>query len=358
MKRLTLIILCLGLLVSCSPAQVNHQQVVDLLGRTVELPDETKSFVCIGPGALRLFSYVSEPNKIVGVEDMERKSGGRPYLLAYHDDYSELPIIGPGGPANAPDAERLLNSGADIIFTTYNSEARAVDALQEQLGIPVIALSYGDTAMYNQEIERSLNLIGQVTGNNSRAEEVNQQLKAWLKDLEDRTSQVADEDKPSVYLGAQSHKGSHGIESTMGQSPTLLSIQAKNIVDELDIRGYVQLDKEVLLQTDPDIIFIDGGGLANVEADIKSNPKYYQTLSAFQNNKTYMILPTNYYSNNIELTFANAYYMASILYPEAFKDIDPVKHFDEIMVFFYQKPLYSEIEEVYPRGYQQLKLLP
>lgn len=356
MKRLVFIILWAALLAACSPAEANQRQVVDLLDRTVELPEKAESFICIGPGALRLYTYVADPKAIVGIEDMEQEHGGRPYLIAHQADFSELPIIGPGGPANAPDAERLIHSGADIIFTAYNHDARAVDALQAQIGIPVIAISYGDTAMYNEEIEASLNLIGQVTGHRQRAKEVNQQLKSWLEELKEKTS--VQTNKPSVYLGAQSHKGSHGIESTMGQSPTLLSIQARNIVDELDITGYVQLDKEVLLQTDPEIIFIDGGGLNNVQADIKSNPKFYQALSAFQNNKTYLILPTNYYSNNIELTFANAYYMASILYPDSFKDKDPVEKFDQITDFFYQKPLYDEVKEVYFGGYQQLELLP
>ena len=54
---------------------------------------------------------------------MEKTWGqaGRPYAMAL-GDVEGLAAIGPGGPGSAPDAERLLASGADVVFSTYAME--------------------------------------------------------------------------------------------------------------------------------------------------------------------------------------------------------------------------------------------
>jgi iron complex transport system substrate-binding protein len=79
------------------------KKVVDLAGRTVEIPKTVNRIVCSGPGALRLICYMNEEGKVVGVEQAEKKWGptGRPYMLA-NPKLANLPPIGPGGPGAIP----------------------------------------------------------------------------------------------------------------------------------------------------------------------------------------------------------------------------------------------------------------
>jgi iron complex transport system substrate-binding protein len=357
---LALLITAVMLLAGCagdSPPGNDDQAmaVTDSLGRTVTVPNGADKFVAIGPGCLRLYCYVADPAKIVGVEQTEITDGvtGRPYAMAY-PELLDLPIIGPGGPNTAPDAEKILQVGPDVIFSLYNSDISAVDELQSKTNIPVVALSYGDTEVFDPTLNESLELIGKVTGNEARAAEVVQFFTACQVDLDSRTADIAFADKPTVYLGAQSSRGTHGIESTRGNYSLFMAVNVRNVVEEAGIHEYVMLDKEKLLEMDPEIIFLDGGGLANVQEDYNSNPQFYQGLTAFRTGRVYMQLPYNYYYTNIDIALCNAYYIGSIVYPERFSDINIMTKSNEIFKELLGKELYSQVADEYYGGFQQL----
>lgn len=331
--------------------------IIDALGRNVLVPQGAEKFVCIGPGCLRLYTYVGDINKLVGVEDIEKDVIGRSYIMAY-PELADFNKIGPGGPNNAPDAEKLLIRDPDVIFTTYNSDAASVDQLQQKTGIPVVALSYGEIAVFDTMVDKSIEIIGQVTGEKDRAKEIIDYFAEIKLDLENRVKDLKNEDKPSVYLGAQSMRGAHGIESTSGNFSLFNAIGARNVVDEAGIKQYVMLDKEALLEMDPEIIFIDAAGLSLVQEDYKTNSSFYKGLQAFKNDKVFLQLPYNYYSTNIDIALADTYYIGKVLYPEHFSDIDPIKKFNEITKKLLRKDLYDSIATDYFGGFQKLSFIP
>ena len=330
-------------------------EVTDLAGRSVIIPAGADSFACIGPGCLRLYCYVAEKSQLAGIEDVEKTWGqaGRPYAMAL-GDVEGLAAIGPGGPGSAPDAERLLASGAEVVFTTYAMEPAEIQELQDKLSIPVVALGYGEDSLFSQEVDRSLELLGQITGREERAQEVVNYFAQAKADLESRAAGV--QDPPTVYLGCQSYQGSHGIESTTGDSPIFDALHARNVVEEAGIGGYVTLDKEKLLEMDPDFLIIDAGGLSVLQEDYTTNPDFYESLSAVKQGDVYLQLPFNYYGTNLEIALADAYYIGTVLYPEAFTDVDPAGKFDEICQALLGIDAYETIAETYFGGYQRLEL--
>ena len=340
---------------SPTEALAEDYEVTDLLGRTVTIPAETSSYACIGPGALRLYCYVADRTQLAGVEDVEQTWGddGRPYTMSI-SNVNELPVIGPGGPGNAPDAEMLFTADPDVIFTCYNTDTASVDELQAKTSIPVVAISYGEGRLFDQTVYDSLSLIGKVTGHEDHAAEVINYFEEIKADLTERTADVAE--KPTVYLGGQSSRGSHGIESTTGDYPMFVVLSAVNVVKEAGINEYVMLDKEKLLEMDPSVIILDAGGLALIQEDYSANPEFYNILSAFKNGKVYLQMPFNYYTTNLEIALADAYYIGSVLYPEQFVDIDPVEKFDEISNFFLGIDSYERIANQYYGGFQQVLL--
>jgi iron complex transport system substrate-binding protein len=332
--------------------------VIDRVGRTVILPAPARRVVAIGPGALRLYVYAGNLDYIVGVEEMETGDvSGKPYMLA-NPDLAKLPIIGLGGPQNAPDAERLLTVTPDVIFSTYATDAAAADELQTQTGIPVVVLSYGGigvTSIFGEGIQASLSLIGQVIGDMSKAERANAFIQQAREDLEGRTKDIPDNEKPTVYVGGLGARGTHGIESTQGKYALSDVIHAKNVVDETGKSGSVMIDKEKLLEWNPDYLFIDLGGYSAVIEDYQKNPDFYQALAAVQNGRVYSQLPYNYYNTNIDTAIADAYFIGKTIYPTAFTDIDPIQKADEIYQFLLGKPLYAIMAEKYG-GFGELKL--
>jgi len=320
--------------------------VTDLLGRQVAITATVKRVIAIGPGALRLYTYAGALDYVVGVEEMEKGDvSGKPYMLA-NPSLAKLPAIGLGGPNNAPDPEKILTVKPEVIFSTYASDAAAADELQSKTGIPVVVLSYGSagfgtTSIFGQPVQDSLLLAGKITGQTAKAQAAVDVIKKYQRDLSDRTKDIPDAKKPTVYVGGLGAKGTHGIESTQGHYALLDAIHAKNVVDETGKSGSVMIDKEKLIKWDPHLIFIDRGGYAAIVEDYKKNASFYDSLSAVKNGKVYSQLPYNYYSTNIDTAIADAYYLGKVIYPEAFADVDPVKKADEVYQALLGQTLYA-----------------
>ncbi|NLI69494.1 MAG: iron ABC transporter substrate-binding protein [Firmicutes bacterium] len=360
---MSLVLLISGLMVGCNPEEEEVTggdtiTVVDLAGREVEIVAPAKKVVAIGPGALRLVCYVNGAEKIVGIEELEKNSlTGRGYFMA-NPSLKDLPTIGPGGPDSIPDAEKLVSIQPDVIFSCFFLDKAKADDLQNQTGVPVLALDYGTDSTFSQEIMDSLQLIGKVTGEEKKAQEVVDFLKGCYKDLDDRTKDIPDNEKPTVYVGGLSMKGAHGIESSYVQYPPLRAVNARNVVDEVGKEGSVSIDREQLVVWDPEILFIDAGGLQLVRDDYQKNPDYYESLSAVKSGRIYSLVTYNWYWTNIDTAVADAYYAGKVIYPDKFEDIDPVKKADEIYKAMLGKEMYQEMlekDEVFV-GFKQISL--
>lgn len=316
--------------------------ITDVEGRETVLEALPERVLAIG-STVRLYTYIAGTEKLCGIEKAQQnQQSGRPYIMA-NPQLSELPIVGEGFPSD-PDAELIMDCEPDVIIAGDIMDTASLDELQAKTGIPVIIIATGsDNRIANETMAKSLTIIGQVIGMEDRAQEVIEFLKDCEEDLEARTKDIPENERPSMYVGALSFKGSHGIEGTAGNSPLLSTINANNVVDSLGKSGSFEIDKEQLLEWDPEILIVDGGGLYLIKEDYAANPSFYNNLSAVKNGKVYLQLPyTNYY-NNVETAIADAYFVGSVLYPEAFSDIDPARKADEIYTFMLGAPLYEKM---------------
>jgi ABC-type Fe3+-hydroxamate transport system substrate-binding protein len=66
-------------------------------------------------------------------------------------------------------------------------------------------------------------------------------------------------------------------------------VRARNVAEGLPAAtgSHAFVDKETLLRLNPDIIFIDGGGLVLVQDDYAKKTAYYKTLKAFSGRKVF-----------------------------------------------------------------------
>ena len=352
MNRICYMVLGLILFISCFTCpSAAATTVTDLAGRQVTVPQNPDRVVCIGPGTLRLIVYLQAESKVVGVEDMEKMNPrGRPYWLA-HPELWDLPRCGPGGPVaigKKPDLEAVLTVAPQVIFVTYMKPGLA-DEVQQTLGIPVVVLSYGAFATFDETVYDSLRLAGKILDCSARAEKVIAYVESLRKDLDRRTQDIPEDQRPAVYVGGIGYRGAHGIGSTQQHYVPFTWINADNIANRLQpsVATHVFVDKETLLKLNPDIIFIDGGGLNLVAQDYGKHPSFYGGLKAFSNQQVYTLLPFNWYVTNIGTVLADAFAVGNRLYPEAFKDVDPEGMADKIYTFLVGKPVYSEMKKTY-----------
>lgn len=352
MKKLYLItswLIALVLITCVAAAQT--VTITDMSGRTLAAPLDPERIVCIGPGTLRLIVYLQAEAKVVGVEDMEKANpGGRPYWLA-HPELAKLPHCGPGGPAGIdkkPDLEAVLSLAPQVIFITYMDTTLA-DEVQQTLGIPVVVLSYGAFATFDEAVLDSIRVAGKILNRERRAEAVIAYINDLRSDLSDRGRKAAEGKKPSVYVGGIGYRGSYGIESTEQKYIPFSWVGADNVAErvEADAGSHVFMDKEMLLKLDPDVIFVDGGGLELTAVDYQKKPEYYNALKAFSERRVYTLHPFNWYTTNIGTALSDAYAIGKILDPEGYQDVDPAVKADEIYTFLVGKPVYGDMEKGY-----------
>ena len=128
-------------------------------------PGSYQRVVCIGAGALRLYSYIGDVSLLCGVEDIDNEtlserpkmfdSVARPYVLAHSDMFASLPSCGVGGPnAQSPEAEKILTCEPDIVISLYGDADKA-NALQEQLGVPVVTLMTGPDSVFDESFNET-----------------------------------------------------------------------------------------------------------------------------------------------------------------------------------------------------------
>lgn len=313
--------------------------VTDMAGRQVEIPAEVTRIATLESTA-RIVTYAGAADKIVGLSDIEKKGeAGMPYAYVNHEQFADLAGVQPGGPSGEYYDEALATLNPDLIFTIYG-DMDALDTMQQKLGVPVIALAF--QGVFSDSLYEAINLVGQVMGTEAHAEDVVNHMKAWQQDLNDRTKDIPTEEKPTVYPGAVSFRGGHGIEGTYANYPPLQAINAINVVDETGEKGAVMLDKEKLIVWDPDIIFLTPGNMHFVNEDYAVNPDLYNNLSAVKNGKVYSQVSYNYFYTNVELAIADAYYAGTVVFPEQFKDVNFEEKAEEIFTVMLGQP-YLEV---------------
>jgi len=341
------IVLCAALAFEIGASQAQTVTVTDMAKRTVTVPFNPQRIIALSSGTLRIITFLQATDRLVGIEDFEKtRPFARPYIMA-HPELTKLPRIGPGGPGSInkdPDLEAVLQVKPDVIFISYMEPSNA-DALQKKLGIPVVVLTHGRFASFDEAIYESLRVAGKILDREKRAEEVIQFIENARKELASLTGGIPDEKKPLVYIGAIGYKGVQGIESTDASYTPFDWIGARNIARQITKSEHVFLDKEKLLELNPPMIFLDGGGLQLVRQDFEKKPEFYKGLKAFQDNKVYVLYPFNYYVTNVDTAIADAYAAGKILYPDKFAAIDVPKKADEIYTFLVGKPVYKEMEK-------------
>ena len=148
-KKLLALLLVLVMTLSlfaCGGTQESDEgeiTVTDMIGREVNVtPGSYKRVVCIGAGALRMYSYICGAELLAGVEDIDNESltdrpkmfdsVARPYVIAFGDEYKELDSCGVGGPmAQTAEAEQVRAQAVQESMTTQY----ALQAVQEMAGV-------------------------------------------------------------------------------------------------------------------------------------------------------------------------------------------------------------------------------
>ncbi len=370
MKKI-LILSLLFLLIGCSKKNSNEKHLTftsikDASGRIVPLQGNIERIICSGAGALRLAVYLNVHDRVVAVDDIEKRReefNGRPYALT-HLEFKELPLFGQFRGKDNPELIATLENKPQVIFKTYGSMGMSPEQLQTKTGIPVVSINYGDISNHRSDFYNALKIMGKVLNVEGRADSVIAFFNDMISDLNKRTENVADSLKKSCYVGGVAYRGTRGIKSTNFDYPPFVFTNTKAVTPDPSDRtnGHADISAEQIIAWDPEIIFIDlsttqGDASINALAQIK-NSELYKTLKAVKSGELYGLLPYNFYSTNYGSVMADCYYVGKTLYPHQFEDIDPVVMADSIYQFLTGKKVFDELNrQLGSRGFVKLESL-
>jgi iron complex transport system substrate-binding protein len=356
LKKNFIIYLIIGVLLwITSDGWTATRSITDSTGRQVEVPAEVKRVICSGSGALRLLTYLQAQDKIVAVDDMEKRRpqfDARPYALA-NPQFKNYPLFGEFRGHDNPELILTLNPQPQVIFKTYSTMGFDPVELQQKTGIPVVVLNYGDLGNNRRHLYQALRIMGSVVNKGDRAESVISFFESSIETLRKRTADVPDADRPSCFIGGIAFRGPHGFQSTEPGYPPFDFVNARNLAYDPSMKGkalsHSNVAKEKIVAWDPDFIFLDlstlqMGDKAGALYELKTDPAYAE-LIAVKQGKIYGLLPYNWYTKNFGSILANAYFLGKLLYPDRFSDIEINRKVDEIYTFLVGKPVLEKMDQ-------------
>ena len=325
--------------------------ITDAIGRQVEIqPGSYRKVVCIGAGALRLYSYIGELDWLCGVEDIDNSTlaerpkqfdkVARPYVLAGAEKFNTLPTCGVGGPqAQSAEAEKIAACEPDIVISEYE-DVEKENALQESLGVPVITLRYGSSGLINNTLYGTLAMLGKVFNKEARAKEVIDFHHDSMKAIFDRTKGVTE--RKRAYICGLGNWGTTNQYQTAQNYEAFNIAHIDNVITGLPKDGVQPILEEtfISLADKMDIMFFDAAAVKN----IKGSGYDFSICKAFTTGEVYLQMAYNAYYSNVETALINDWFIAKSVYPSLFEDVDIAAKANEITAKFNGIALYDQIK--------------
>jgi iron complex transport system substrate-binding protein len=328
--------------------ETGPREVEDATGRTVEIPGRVEEIVAVGPGMLNLVAYLDAVDMLAGVEEPEHTwAKNIPYNIA-NPELQDLPVVGPhkGG-----DPELIVDADPDLVVATYFPAGDATD-LQSKIDRPVVVVKAQSRPLHRLEAAyRDLEFLANIIGKSERAGEVVDFFESERANLDELSADIPEDERPDAYFAGRSDSGGAGATSTQHPFAPFAFVNVANAADAIE--GHASVNEEKLLTWDPEVIFVSGSNDDRVMDALSQGQ--YANLTAVEEGNLHRLLPTRFYGNLYGNVLADAYYVGSVLYPDAFAGIDPVAKADEIYKTLLGAKIYDEVAENFG-GFERLSL--
>ena len=317
--------------------------ITDSAGREVEIPSEITKIAPSGPLA-QIVLYTVSPDKLAGLA-ADFSNEAKQYI---DEKYWGLPKFGQFYGKNASlNMEALIAEAPDVIIDIGEAKKTVkedMDALQEQLNIPVIFVEATLPTMAD-----AYEMLGDITGEKEQAGKLADYCRAEIGKADQNAAAIAAADRKSVYFGL----GDDGLHTNAKGSIHADVIDRIGAVNAADVEavssgGGSEVSFEQVLLWNPDLIIVDSQKLYDT---LTADPMW-QELDAVKNGKIFKI-PTAPYSFMSSPPSVNRMigieWLGSLVYPEIYtSDIrEEVKNFYQL---FYHIDVTDEKLEAILKG--------
>jgi iron complex transport system substrate-binding protein len=296
-------------------------------------PEDPQRIAAIYGPSYEMLVALGVEDKIVVRADVHTDSF--PWAEQVFSRISELPAL--ENVHTAVNFEELMTYSPDIVFTFPRQNEL------NQLAAAGVAAVPGDSYRTLSDTCDLLTTYAQALGQDAiaRAQAYRDYFSERLAYVSEKLSGLSQEDLPTVYYAGMS------ILTTYGKYSDLMEVTAAAggipVSQDLEAGSRTEINLEQLMAWDPDFIFLDHGGINDgttveeMQAELYA-AENYSVLTAVTQQQVYTVPSGVFYWDMGLQKILLVEYMAQILHPDLFQDLDMVQ---ELMNFYQEFYGYS-----------------
>lgn len=293
--------------------------VTDALGNQLSFSSHPKRIAVAGADIATVIHMLGAEDQVVSVGDPVLKD---PQIAPYYKDKESL------GDWSTLNTEKIVSVKPDLLLVYASSQPSNIEALK-QTGITV---GYFDCYKQNR-LSEDITALGRITGKEDRAHELAAFIDNVTALVNERTNSVSLSDRPCVYF----ERGDYSAAANQSGGDWLITTAGgRNIAGNTTLQ-WVTVTPEWIVHENPDLIiknvYVDkGNNLSDVRDKVLSRPGF-STINAVQSGRVCTFDSDMLYGPQSCISLL---YVAAILYPDRFTDVNPDRYLEEFTRRFYQ----------------------
>lgn len=320
--------------------------VTDMTGRTVTLYRPVERIIANNPDNSRLVIAYGDGDLLVGSDECTIDSGcvcpmtadgqlicEECWEEATSGGLNNLPLT---NDRFTPNHEQMVALRPDLIFLWMSWEDQA-DDMEERVGAPVFVA--GPEYRY-ETMKDHVRAVGEVLSKEGEAEDLIAFMDSKVKLVTDVTDTIPDDEKVRVYFaprgavqGFYDAKEGRDFTRTDNKYDPLTLAGGMNVAKDC-ADGNVNVAIEQIIAWNPDVIFVACSTPEDAGVDFILEAPELQSVKAIKEGRVYNVFYPNCRGTPHDKNLLNVLYMAKILYPDKFADLDLEKEGNEIMGAF------------------------
>jgi iron complex transport system substrate-binding protein len=365
-RSLLFLLLCSIFFMSFSAMASYPKTFTDAQGREVTLDEPVERIITRSPDEARIIIALGYGDKLVAGEQAT-KSCLCPMTFGDNTEgcLDCFNTIIDGRMPDLPEIstrydiyfEQIAALEPDIIFCGNLKDA---EAFEEKIGCPVVVLG-GEGWNYDEGGMFSIRVAGEALDAEDKADELIDAINEKINLVKSVTDNLDEDEKPKVYFASRGAsnafydpKEGRDFTRTEPMYDPLTLAGGRNVASEIN-GSTVNVALEQIIAWNPDYIFISNSQAGNnTGLEFIMNSPELQSINAIKNGNVYNCFYPHCRGKPPERNLLNMLYMAKVLHPEEFKDLDLEKEGNEIFeVFLGVDGVFTEFADymVWPREY-------
>ena len=314
--------------------------VTHIDGREIPVPDHVERIAAVYGPSYEMCAALGAEDRIAAAADVQIENF--PWAEKVFSRISDLPCL--QNVHSSVSFEELQKYSPDLVLT-FN-RPNELNQL-EKAGIPAIG---GLTPKSLDEEKALVQVYGDALGGKApeRAQDYIAYFDEIQKKISERTSRLSDTEKPAVYYAGVDLLTTYGRQSDLIE--VIETAGGRPVMKELNAGNHTSVNYEQLASWDPEYIFIDHGGMNDrqtveeILAGTEKNSRY-QSIRAVKNQDMYLVPSGVFYWDMGLQKILLVEYMAKILHPDLFDDLDMARELKEFYSRFFSYDLSDDEAE-------------